>query len=66
MVVLTCVFDQICVNIRLLGMRVKTNDCTLSRHVYLTKMTVRVLGTLIKTEKLLAFWSTKARRLCDL
>ena len=64
-VVLTCVFDQICVIIHLLGMRVKTNDCTLSMHVYLTKMTLPVLGTLIKTKMLLAFWATKASRLCD-
>ena len=33
MVVLKCVFDQICVNIRVLGMRVKTNGCTLSRPI---------------------------------
>ena len=60
-VVLTCVFDQICVNIRLLGMRVKTNDCTLSKHVYLTKMTVRVLGTLIKKKEVASFLVDKSK-----
>ena len=44
-------------------MRVKTNDvdCTLSRHVYLTKMTVRVLGTLYENKEVASFLVDKSK-----
>ena len=42
-------------------MRVKTNDCPLSRHVYLTKMTVRDLGTLYENKEVASFLIDKSK-----
>ena len=43
----------------------QTNDVTLSRHVYLVKITVRVLTYFTETKQLLAFWiySIKVKQL---
>ena len=35
----------------------KTNDCTLSRHVYLRKKAIRVLRNFTKTKRPYAFWA---------
>ena len=45
-VVLICVLFQICVNVRLLGMRVQNKRLYASWHVYLMKIAIRVLCVL--------------------